>query len=102
MAGKRTRKATGEREDLSKPTAWRLQHGGFTPPSRDADPDTGIVVTHRRAIDLLGKLEANGTITGAMHDAGDIFVMQFRAAAMDTLRAAPLIRVAPSTGDTIT
>ena len=93
MAGKRTRKPAGEREDLSKPTAWRLQHGGFSPPSREADPDTGVVVTHRRAIDLLGKLEANGTISGAMHDAGDRFHMQFRTAVLDTLRASQLARM---------
>ena len=93
MAGKRKRGASKAREDLSKPTAWRLQHGGFSPPSRDADPDTGVVVIHRRAIDLLGKLEANGTISVAMHDAGDSFHMQFRTAVLDTLRAGQMARL---------
>ncbi len=104
MAGKQRKRkpAAGGREDLSKPTTWRRQHGGFTEPFRDADPDTGVVVTHRRAIDLLAKLEANGTITAEMHDAGDMFLAQFRAAAMGTVRVMPLLRVAPATGDTLT
>jgi hypothetical protein len=102
MADKRKRKSAAQREDLSKPSPWRRQHGEFTPPTRDADPETGVVVIHRRAIDLLAKLEANGTISGTMHDAGDMFLMQFRAAAMDTLGSAPLMRVAAGNGDTIT
>ena len=32
MAGKRkSKRPTQDREDLSKPTRWRLQHGGFNP-----------------------------------------------------------------------
>ncbi len=103
MAGKRKKsRTTTERVDLAKPTSWRLQHGGFTAPFQDADPDTGVVVAHRRAIDLLARLEANGTITGEMHDAGDMFLAQFRAAAMGTVRVMPLVRVAPTTGHTLT
>jgi hypothetical protein len=94
MAGKRrVKRTTSTREDLSKPTPWRLQHGDFNPPSHDADPETGAVVVHRRAVDLLGQLEANGTITAPMRDAGDTFRAQFRAAALDTLSAASLMRV---------
>jgi hypothetical protein len=59
-------------------------------------------VAHRRAVDLLARLEANGTITAEMHDAGDMFLAQFRAAAMGTVRVMPLPRVAPATGDTLT
>ena len=100
---KRKRKpAAGRSEDLSKPTFWRRQHGGFTEPFRDADPDPGAAVSHRRAIDLLARLEANGTITGEMHDAGDMFLAQFRAAAMGTVRVMPLLPVAPATGNTLT
>jgi hypothetical protein len=104
MAGKQRKRkpAAGGHEDLAKPTVWRRQHGGFTEAFRDADPDTGAVVSHRRAIDLLARLEANGTITGEMHDAGDMFMMQFRAAAMDTVRITPLLRIPSATGTTIT
>ena len=102
MAGKRKRKSSPPRDDLSKPTSWRLQHGGFTGPFPDADPDTGAVVSHRRAIDLLARLETNGTITGVMHDAGDMFMTQFRAAAMGSVRIAPLMRVPAATGETVT
>ena len=38
MAGKRKAKTT-KQEDLSKPTQWRLQHGGFGEPIREADPE---------------------------------------------------------------
>ncbi len=102
MASKRKRKTTSQREDLSKPSIWRRQHGGFTEPFRDADPETGVIVIHRRAIDLLGKLETNGTITPVMRDAGDTFHTQFRNAALDALSVASLVRVSHSAGETIT
>jgi len=104
MTGKRKRKPTAaaEREDLSKPSKWRLQHGGFSEPVRAADPSTGTPVAHRRAVDTLGAMLANGTITPAMHDAGAMFRAQFRAAALDTLRAMPMIRVPGGTGGPLT
>jgi hypothetical protein len=94
MAGRRKPKrvATGH-EDLSKPSRWRLQHGGFSKPIREADPDTGGPVEHRRAVDTLGLMLANGTITSEMHEAGCIFRSLFRAAAFDGIRTMPLIRV---------
>ena len=48
MAGKRKEKRAA-REDLAKPSKWRLQHGGFSGPIREADPETGTPVAHRRA-----------------------------------------------------
>jgi len=94
MAGKRKPKATKpKQEDLAKPSKWRLQHGGFSDPIRDADPETGCPVAHRRAVDTLCMMLANGSITPEMRDAGEIFRRHFRAAALDTLRAMPLIRI---------
>lgn len=87
---------------LHEPSAWRLQHGGFGPPVREADPDTGLTVVHRRAIDTLAAMEANGTITPEMRTAGETFRAHFRAAALDPLRAAPLLRVPAATGETLT
>ena len=101
MAGKRKAKRA-EREDLSKPTKWRLQHGGFSQPERGADPEIGTPVAHRRAVDTLGAMLANGTITPAMHDAGAIFRAQFRAAALDTLHAMPLVHLPGGSGDPLT
>jgi hypothetical protein len=72
-------------EDLSKPSRSCLQHGAFSDLQRDADPQTGTPVAHRRAIDTLGAMLANGTITDGMHDAGVRFRSQFRAAALDAL-----------------
>ena len=79
-----------------------MQHGGFETGRLDVDPDTGTTVTHHRAFDTLGLMLANGTITPEMHDAGVLFRGQFRAAALDTLRAMPLIRMPGGSGDTIT
>ena len=102
MAAKRKRTPTTPREDLSKPSPWRMQHGGFETGRLDVDPDTGTTVTHHRAFDTLGLMLANGTITPEMHDAGVLFRGQFRAAALDTLRAMPLVRMPGGSGDTIT
>lgn len=103
MAGKRKpKRTTRRREDLSKPSKWRLQHGGFEGPIRTADPETGNPVAHRRAVDTLRAMLANGTITEAMHDAGAIFRAQFRAAALDTVRISSLIRISGATGDPLT
>ena len=94
MAGKRkSKRPTQDREDLSKPTRWRLQHGGFNPPSYDADPDSGAVVAHHRAVDTLGMMLANGTITQAMFDAGTMFRMLFRSARLGALGASSLARM---------
>lgn len=105
MATKRKRKksTTAVSEEIGKPSRWRLQHGGFSDGVREADPETGAPVVHRYAIDTLGVMLNNGTITREMHDAGAIFRRQFRIAALDTLRAMPLIRIPGSTGlDTTT
>jgi hypothetical protein len=101
MASKHKR-ATTSCEDLSKPSKWRLQHGPITAPERGADPETGVPVQRRRAVDTLGMLLENGSITSQMHDAAEIFRTQFRAAALDGMRTMPLIRVARGTGDTLT
>jgi hypothetical protein len=106
MAGKQKRKHKAspveQREDLAKPSRWRLQHGGFAEPVREADPDTGTPVAHRRAIDTLGSLLANGSITVPLHDAGVIFRTQFRAAALNGMRPMPLVRVTGGKGLTLT
>ena len=93
MAGKRKAKRTTAREDLSKPSRWRLQHGGFDEAVRGTDPDTGTPVLHRRAVDSLGVLLANGSITPHMHEAGEIFRAVFQRAALDRVRTMPMIRI---------
>jgi hypothetical protein len=100
MAGKRKPKAAKvSREDLSKPSKWRLQHGGFSEPIRAADPETGTPVQHRRAVDTLGQMLINGTITPQMHEAGSIFRTLFRSAAIDSMSTSQLIRLPGSTAD---
>ena len=101
MAAKRKQKRT-KTPDTMGPSHWRLQHGDFTPPIREADPETGRPVQHRRAVDTLGMMLANGTITQEMHDAGTVFRRRFRVAALDTLRGASLIRLSAATGETMT
>ncbi|CAH0124550.1 DUF6456 domain-containing protein [Roseomonas sp. CECT 9278] len=100
MAGKRKPKvAKPKHDDLAKPSKWRLQHGGFSEPIREADPDTGSPVAHRRAVDTLGMMLANGNITPQMHEAGCIFRTLFRSAAIDSMSTSQLIRLPGSTAD---
>ena len=101
-ARRKTRTATPAPEDLSRPSTWRLQHGGFSEPIRAADPETGTPVAHRRAVDTLGLMLANGTITAEMHEAGEVFRRLFRAAALDGLRVSPLLRLPRGSGETLT
>jgi hypothetical protein len=94
MAGKRkAKRTTPPREDLSKPSKWRLQHGGFDEGVRGTDPDTGTPILHRRAVNSLGVLLANGSITPQMHEAGEIFRVVFQRAALDRVRTMPMIRI---------
>lgn len=103
MAGKRKGKqAKIEREDLSKPSTWRLQHGGFDGGTRGIDPDTGVPILHRRAVDSLGVLLANGSITREMHEAGTVFRALFQRAALDSVRTMPLIRIPGGAPDLLT
>ena len=101
MAGKRKAKTTKQKESMG-PSKWRLQHGGFSEAVREADPETGVPVQHRRAVDTLGAMQANGTITAEMFEAGGIFRRQFRSAMLHGLRAMPLIRIVGGGGDCIT
>ena len=102
MSSKRKRnQATKRNEALSKPSTWRRQHGDFGPPSFDMDPDTGAVVTHHRAVDTLGMMLSNGTITPEMHDAGANFRMLFRSAALHRMASSSLLRVRGGAGDLI-
>jgi hypothetical protein len=100
MAAKRKPKQAKQHDDdLSKPSKWRLQHGGFSAPIRDADPETGSPVEYRRAVDTLALMLANGTITPQMHEAGSTFRTLFRSAALDTIATSQLIRLAGATND---
>lgn len=99
MAGKRKPKVPKPKnDDLAKPSKWRMQHGGFSEPIREADPETGSPVQHRRAVDTLGLMLANGTITPQMYEAGSIFRTLFRSAALDGIATSQLIRLAGATG----
>ena len=66
MAGKRKAKTTKQKESMG-PSKWRLQHGGFGEPIRDADPETGSPVQHRRAVDTLGAMQATLATTVRTH-----------------------------------
>lgn len=99
MAGRRPKASKAKHDDLAKPSKWRLQHGRFSEPIREADPDTGTPVQHRRAVDTLGLMLANGNITPQMHEAGCIFRTLFRSAAIDSMSTSQLIRLPGSTAD---
>ena len=100
MVGKRkANRVMKPREDLSKPSQWRLQHGPVGEPVREADPETGLPVVHRRAVDTLGQMLANGTITQEMHDAGAYFRSLFRTAALDGMTTSALLRLPGKTAE---
>jgi len=100
MAGRRkARRTTPPREDLSRPSKWRLQHGGFDEGVRGTDPETGTPILHRRAVDSLGVLLAKGSITREMHEAGCIFRALFQRAAFARIRTMSMIRLPSGTGD---
>lgn len=101
MAAKRKKKIRVPQESLAMPSRWRLQHGGFGEPIREADPETGVPVVHRRAVDTLGMMLANGTITQEMHDAGGYFRALFRRAALDGMARSPLVRLPGKTADAL-
>jgi hypothetical protein len=102
MTTKRKRKAKPMHDSLAQPTHWRLQHGDFSPPRPETDPDTGRAMSRRRADDVLDRMLANGTISAAMRDAGESFHMQFRAASLDPIRPMPLLRMPGGGGATLT
>jgi hypothetical protein len=80
-------------EDLSKPSQWRKQHGAFEPRSFDADPETGAVVAHHRAVDTLGVMLRNDTISQELYDTGLLFRALFRKAAIDRVMTTSFLRM---------
>ena len=94
-------KATADGGDTLEPSRWRRQHGDVVPPRREVGAEAAPVA-RRRTVDLLGLLEANGTVTPAMRDAGRLFHADFRAATLDPLRAAPLVWLPLRAGPTET
>jgi hypothetical protein len=101
-ARKNRRKSPVVLEDLSKPSQWRLQHGSFSEPIREPDPESGVPRAHRYAIDTLGVMLGNGTITEEMHDAGAMFRRHFRVASLDPLRGMSMLRIPGGSGDSLT
>lgn len=94
MARKRkTNAAKVYNDDLAKPSKWRLQHGGFSEPVREADPQLGTPIQHSRAVDTLGLMLNNGTITSEMHEAGCTFRTLFRTACFESVSTSQLLRV---------
>lgn len=102
MAGRKKARPKQIPEDLSRPSKWRLQHGAFGGAVREADPETGTPVQHRRAVDTLGAMLTNGTISAEMHEAGCVFRTQFRSALLDGMRTTQLIRMPKGAGATLT
>ena len=100
MAAKRKTKTSKPKETMA-PSKWRLQHGGFSEPIRAADPDTGTPVQHRRAMDAIGMMLANGTITPQMHEAGSIFRTLFRSASLDGIATTQFVRLGGGTAEAL-
>jgi hypothetical protein len=64
---------------------------------REVDPDGRIVVAHR-TVDTLRRLLRSGGVTEGMHDAGRAFQRDFQFAALDPIRARPIVLPAGGRG----
>jgi len=93
MTTKRRRSPRSTEPDVSQPSAWRRQHGNFEAAALNTEPDTGAAVARHRAVDTLGQMLANGTITPEMHEAGTMFRHLFRTAQLGSLGTSSLVRV---------
>ena len=94
MTTKRPRSIRSPKADLSRPTTWRRQHDNFVLADLGTDSDTGHATTRHRAVDTLGQMLNNGTVTIAMHDAGTQFRHLFRMAQLGSIGASSLVRTA--------
>ena len=97
MTIKRPRNIPIPKADLSRPTTWRRQHDTFVLADLGTDSDTGHATTRHRAVDTLGQMLGNGTITPEMHDAGSTFRHLFRMAQLGSMGASSLVRTAGGT-----
>ena len=96
MTNKRHSKlAKAVSDDIAHPSRWRLQHGDVRSQSPGADPhtDPAAISARHRAVDTLGQMLANGTITPEMHEAGTMFRHLFRTAQLGSLGTSSLVRV---------
>ena len=94
MTTKRPRNIRSSKPDLSRPTTWRRQHDNFVLIDLGTDSDTGHAITRHRAVDTLGQMLTNGTITTEMHDAGSTFRHLFRMAQLGSIGVSSLVRTA--------
>lgn len=91
MAAKRKlRRRLSASGEATGPSQWRLQHGDIE--RVVSEPET---VAHRhRAVDTLGQMLNNGTITPEMHEAGIHFRNLFRMAQLGSIGVSSLVRTA--------
>ena len=75
--------------DNSCPTRWRLQHGDLQQVTQQID----TAGNRHRAVDTLGMMLSNRTITQEMYDAGTMFRMLFRSARLGALGVSSLARM---------
>jgi hypothetical protein len=87
---RRPRRIPVASEEQGNPSRWRLQHGDVEQAA--PEPDAGA---HRhRAVDTLGQMLKNGTITPEMHKAGIHFRHLFRMAQLGSIGVSSLVRTA--------
>lgn len=86
------RKARIPGDDLA-PSAERRAHGLIERLPQAIADDDGRPARPFRAVDTLGTMLRKGTITPAMHQAGEIFHELFMTAQLEPLRAADITRL---------
>jgi hypothetical protein len=96
------KKAASKAKTQQQPDTQACQKRPLSGWLRIRDPHTGRHVSVRRTLSPVDVMLRSGSITDAMAAAADQFHAAFRVAALDPLRAQPLLRLPPSTGDSLT
>jgi len=82
-----------------RPSAERRQHGRIERVRRQIADSQGLIGDPWVALSTLAQMERAGTITPRQRRAGDAFHDCFRRAGLDSLKAAPLVRVGAGAAD---
>ena len=91
--GRRSRKRAATTGDEVVPTSERQQHGDVERLAHSIADEDGRPARPFRTVDTLSAMLRRGTISPAMHQAGEDFRVLFHLGSLEPLRAANLARV---------
>ena len=80
-------------DPVIRPTAERQQHGRVRRMHEQLQDSDGAIGNPFKTVATLERMEANGTITATMRQAGERFRDDFTVAGLETLHAASMLRL---------